>query len=58
MLGIQNPNGASVAPATQRASGGGTPASASGTGPAFAWIGLLSAFVVLRVLIHLSDRAD
>lgn len=53
-LGVANTNGATVAPATQSASGGGP---SSGSGPALSLLGLAVGLIGLRVLVELADRA-
>lgn len=53
-LGIRNANGASVAPITSTASGGG---SANDPGPAISWVGLVAALVLLRVAIYAAEEA-
>lgn len=53
-LSVQNPNGGSVAPVTQTASGG---ASSVGNGPALSVLGLVLALVSLRVFIGLAQDA-
>ena len=54
-LSAQNPNGVSVAPITQTASGGG---GSGGGGAAVSVVALIIGLVALRLLIELSDRAD
>jgi hypothetical protein len=55
-LSVQNPNGATVAPITQTASGGST--AGAGGGAAVSVVALIVGLVALRVLIELSERAD
>ena len=51
-LSIQNQNGASVAPMTQTASGGGA---SVGNGPAISLVGLVLALVMLRLAIGMAS---
>lgn len=54
-VAVNNVNGAGVAPMSQAASGGGV---SGGTAPAVSWVGLVAAIIMLRVMIHLADKAD